>query len=215
MSASTYGVIFMKKIAKKTALFAALFFSTCSLFSEEIGLSFVGRVAAFAPMSHQVKKIYGNVWADYQLEILQKITPRFQVWVGTGGFSRGGESIGDASDTTLNLMPLNLGVKLLFPACEEFHFYLGGAGCYSFLWIHDDSPYVEQDISDQAFGGLAQSGFNWRFWKNGVLNVFADYYFQKFSFKNKVAVGDEGPAVVRTNLNLFGFKAGGGIGIEF
>lgn len=172
---------------------------------------FTFKVAYFRPESSRVRRIYSSGWADYQVEYSKSVCQNWLLWTGASGFCKHGHSIGLNDDTRLRLIPISLGVKYLYSIAPCLDLYAGGAVCYSFLRIKDDSPYVHRNVSSQTFGGLAQVGLYYYFTQSFHLNVFADYLFQRFTFPRS----SSNPFVERNDLNMSGWKIGGGIGVNF
>ena len=142
-----------------------------------------GRVAYYHPSSSKVRRIYGDGWADYQLEISKGIFCDWRIWAGVSGFSKKGDSIGYYhDDTRLQLIPISLGVKYYFPFCDDFKVFVGGGACYSLLRIKDDSDYVHRHTHKNDWGGVIQAGLNYYVWDCAYVSLFADYLFQEFDF---------------------------------
>lgn len=174
-------------------------------------VSVVGRVAYFYPVSKKVRDIYDNGWADYQVEISKEFYPCIQGWIGVSGFSKQGHSIGFGNRTRLQLIPLSFGLKYVYPLMCNLEGYAGLGACYSFLKIRDHSNYVIQHISKNDWGGIAQLGVNYYVYNCFFVNVFVDYYFQKFNFHHV----DYSYYTERHNLNISAWKFGGGVGYRF
>lgn len=173
--------------------------------------SFTFKVAYFRPESSRVRRIYSDGWADYQVEYSKRVCRNWLLWTGVSGFCKHGHSIGLHDDTRIRLIPISLGVKYLYNIAPCVDVYAGGAVCYSFLRIKDDSPYVHRNVSSQTFGGLAQLGLYYYCTQSFHLNVFADYLFQRFTFPST----SSNPFVERNDLNMSGWKIGGGFGVNF
>lgn len=205
------------------------------------GITAEARVAYYHPSSKKVRRIYGDGWADYQFELSKSFKSfgglfgsrgcgsnceeneiEWRIWAGVSGFSRKGESIHFHDDTRLQLIPISLGVKIFYPLFCNIKAFIGGAVCYSFLRIHDDSDYVHKHIRKEDWGGLLQSGLAYNFCDWGVVSVFFDYFFQRFhfhdthysSFYRSSYYYDDG-YIERYNLNMNGYKVGVGLGLTF
>lgn len=180
------------------------------------------RVAYYHPSSSKVRRIYGDGWADYQLEISKGVFCDWRIWAGVSGFSREGDSIGFHDHTRLQLIPLSFGVKYFFPCWDDCKLYLGGAACYSFLRINDDSDYIRRHTHKNDWGGLIQAGLTYNFWDCAYVSFFVDYFFQEFRFHDSHrSSGDsygsfyDGGYIERTNLDMSGYKLGVGLGYTF
>ena len=190
---------------------------------ESLDISVEGRVAYFHPSSSKVRRIYGDGWADYQLEISKGVYENLRIWAGVNGFSRGGESKGfHHHHTRLQLIPINFGLKYYIPFCTDFNFYLSGAASYSFLRIKDNSHYVHEHTHKNGWGGLVQAGITYDFWRCAYVNLFAEGFFQEFDFHNSHGSSGYGSYnssssrfIKRHKLDMSGYKLGVGIGYTF
>jgi outer membrane protein len=186
-------------------------FSSCCC--DSLDLAVEARVAYYHPTSKKVRHIYSEGVADYQLEISKGLGCNWRVWAGVSGFSKEGRSIGFHNRTRLSLVPVNLGVKYVYPIMCDTKLYVGAAVCYSFLNIKDHSYYVHEHTSKGNWGGLIQLGLYYNIWDCLYLDVFADYYFQRFHFSHSNYSYDY--YVERHNLDMSGYKVGAGLGFSF
>lgn len=211
---------------------------------DSYGITGEVRVAYYHPSSSRVRRIYGDGWADYQFELssslnrlgglvgigdlrfagigLSDLNLDWKIWAGVSGFSRKGDSIGFHDDTRLQLIPVYLGLKIFYPLFCNVKAYIGGAGCYSFLRIRDDSDYVHRHTRKEAWGGVIQSGLTYNFCEWGVVSVFSDYFFQQFHFHDSHYSSFTGSTyyhesryIERSKLNMSGYKVGVGLGVTF
>lgn len=182
-------------------------------------IAFEGRVAYYHPSSGKVRKIYGDGWADYQVQISKGFCRDWRVWVGASGFSRDGDSIGFHDHTNLQFIPIQFGLKYFppfFPLCEEFKFFIGAGACYSFLNIKDHSEHVHHHTHKEGWGGLIEAGLNYYFWQNAYVSFFVDGFFQEFGFHNSYLYScDYSDKVIREKIDMSGYKLGVGIGCRF
>jgi hypothetical protein len=200
-----------------------------------LDISAEARVAYYHPSSKKVRRIYGDGWADYQLEVSKGFSGfgflsgaswltgiDCRVWVGVNGFSRRGDSIGFHDRTTLQLIPVNFGVKIAYPIFCNAKIFVGGAACYSFLHIRDHSEFVHKHTNRQEWGGLVQSGINYTVYDWIIVSAFFDYFFQRFHFHNTHRSSFYGSSlfhdsrfIERHDLDLNGYRVGVGLGVTF
>ncbi len=188
----------------------------CESWTQDISLN--ARVAYFHPNSDKVRKIYSEGWPEYQLELSKGFCQNWQAWAGVAWSSKKGRSLGLHDETRLRLLPISLGVKYLWCVYPDTKFYLGAGVCYSMLHIKDHSPFVHEKVSKNAFGGIVQSGLYYDINCMFFVNVFFDYYFQRFDFSNRHHSGSGSGSssfVERHNADLSGYKTGAGIGVNF
>jgi hypothetical protein len=212
---------------------------SCNTCDSSWGIAAEARVAYYHPSSKRVRRIYGDGWADYQFELSKSFKGfgglfggggydceesglEWRIWTGVSGFSRKGESIGFHDDTRLQLIPISCGLKVFYPLFCNIKVFIGGAACYSFLRIHDDSDYVHQHVRKEDWGGLFQSGLTYNFCDWGVVSVFFDYFFQRFHFHDTHYSSSyesgyyyDDRYIERVSLNMNGYKVGVGLGVTF
>lgn len=188
--------------------------SCCSSCFSDWDIAVEGRVAYFRPTAKKVKEIYGNGWADYQLEISQGFCNNWRLWAGVSGFQKSGHSLGYIHHkTSLRLIPVTLGLKYLFNCAPCVDLYLGAGLSYSFLHIKDHSPFVRENTKKRAFGGIFQVGAYYNFSECFFADIFVDYMYQKFHFSDSSYSSDY--YVERRDVDLSGFKVGAGLGWRF
>lgn len=167
------------------------------------------RVGYFYPTDKKVREIYSDGWPEYQLELAYTFCGPWSVWTNVGYFTEDGHSIGFGDDTRLQLVPVGAGVKYNFNFACNWDAYLGAGATYSFMRIKDDSEFVEEHVSKNAWGGVVKSGIRYHFYQCGFVELFTDYYYTKFNFS-----GDD-DGIERHDANLSGFLFGAGLGISF
>ena len=172
------------------------------------------RVAYYRPASKRVRDIYGDGWADYQLVLSAPLSCNWDLFGSVAGFGRNGRTSCFHDKTTLKLFPVSLGLRYVKTLDSSTIAYLGGAASYSFLRIHDHSPYVIEHTRKEAWGGLVELGINRYFWNCAYVSAFFDYYFQKFHFKDTRGGYYDG-YIERNTLNMNGYKIGVGLGVSF
>jgi outer membrane protein W len=109
------------------------------------------------------------------------------------------------------MVPLAVGLKYFMEICPDLDFYVGGGMTYSFLNIHDHSPYVHRHVTKNTIGGTAKAGLVYFFCDCWFIDASVDYIYQRFSFKQSHSE----PYVVRHDLDMSGMKVGAGIGVAF
>lgn len=220
----------IKSIIYSVIVAAALITPSASMMAwwdcccDSLDIAVEARVAYFHPSSKKVRKIYGDGWADYQFEISKGFCDDWRIWAGVNGFSVDGHSRGyEHRHTTLQLIPINFGIKYflpLIPPCEAIKFFIGGAGSYSFLRIKDNSDYVHRHTHKNGWGGLVEAGVNYYFCEGAYFSLFAEGFFQRFDFHDSYVSHGSGSIsgsgeILRRQLDLNGYKVGLGLGYRF
>ncbi len=179
-------------------------------FSEECKASF--RTAYFYPTSDIVRKTYHNGGLDLGWEASVGFCENWAVFGSVNWYQQMGRSTGLENHTRINMIPLGLGVKYLYPLncwCDNLDVYLGAGLTYSFLYIHDQSEFVKEKNHESNIGGVIKSGINYLFYDCYFLDLFMDYQIQHFRQIHTDKVVD------KHSLNLSGFKFGAGLGVAF
>ncbi|CAF24609.1 outer membrane protein [Candidatus Protochlamydia amoebophila] len=170
------------------------------------------RVAYFRPCSKKVRHIYGNGWADYQIELSKSFCNNWRGWVGISGFEKKGHSIGDHDKTKFRMIPLTLGVKYLFNINPYASLYVGAGASYNWVRVKNHSSFVHETSKKQTWGGIVQLGAYYSLAENVFADVFVDYVFQEFKFHSH---NSSDYVSHHHKVNLNGFKVGGGLGYRF
>lgn len=177
-----------------------------------------GRVSYFKPTSKTIRHAFGNGWADYELQFSKNIGWDWQIWAGVSGFSKDGKT-GHARNT-LQLIPINLGLKYYFPFIEVFKVHLEGAVCYSFMNVKERTEYADIHRHKSGWGGLIGGGIDYVFWENAYVSFFVEGYLQEFNFHNPAYISVPSTAPANTtpekiSVDVSGLKYGIGIGYQF
>ncbi len=175
-----------------------------------------------------VKRIYADHWIDYQVEAAKRVHPFVEVWGGISWASKHGytHKIYDyyrfKDSTKMFVLPVSMGFKLIYPIMAFVDIYAGAGVCYSFLKIKnfckEDYSYhglsrspFRKGIYKNEFGGLFKIGFQYAMSDSTFLDVFADYYAQRFHLSHKRERRD----VFNRMVDCSGFKFGAGLGVYF
>jgi opacity protein-like surface antigen len=169
------------------------------------------KVSSFFPSSKIIRGIYSDAIPYYELEVAKPFCNDWQVWVSLGYLSNKGYAMGCNNKTSFRLIPITLGLKYLCSISDSMDLYAGAGACWSFFKNKDHSSFVYKNISNNALGGLFKLGFIYHVKKNIFIDIFTEYLCQHFSFKHHY----EHHYTLRHNLNMSGFKIGGGLGFNF
>ena len=175
------------------------------------GVEVEAKISAFFPSSKIIRRIYSDAIPYYELEIAKPFCNHWQVSLGLGYLSNDGHAIGCKNKTSFHLIPVTLGLKYLYSINSCMDIYTGAGACWSFLKNKDHSPFVHKNISDDALGGIFKLGFIYRIKEHIFIDIFTEYLYQHFSFKHHF----KDHYTLRHNLNMSGFKIGGGLGFTF
>lgn len=206
------------------------------------------RVAYYSPRSKAIKNIYSDSWVDFQVEASKRIFDYTEFWFGVSwaGKQHGRKEpfrYGFEDNTKMFILPLNAGIKFIYPVFSCTELYVGAGVCYSFLEIRnrlkDDryssyssySPYSSYSsyssysdsssssgirhkyIHKTGWGGLFKLGARYTMSDTTFLDVFVDYYLQRFKLSRNNY--DPVKRAFGGHVDVSGFKIGAGLGVFF
>lgn len=121
-----------------------------------------------------------------------------------------GRSLNECQKTSISQIPFDLGLRGIVNVCECAKGYLSIGPRFFHFHQHNDSQYVNRNISRNGVGFFINSGCN--FMRNDcfLLGVFGEYAFEQKSFCSSL------PNVYGTqDLQVGGFTFGGSLGFVF
>lgn len=137
------------------------------------------RIAYFYPASRRFRKVYSGFRLDYEIETTQKLRDNLHFWANVSWFPDSGDSIGENHHTSVDLVPISIGLKYMFCINTHTKLYIGAGPVYYFLNIKDKSSClcIKEHANHQGWGGAFKTQLNWFFYKCNYLSVFADYLY--------------------------------------
>jgi outer membrane protein W len=166
------------------------------------------RFSYFRPTSHLLREIYGNGGINYEITATVPVWKNLNIWVAADYFSEDGRSLGGHQKTRLRIVPLTLGLKYFFDA-NKFSPYAGLGMRYFFVHVHNDSSFVNREISRSGMGGVAEIGTLYWLSKHFLLDIFTNYSFKELhAHTSRSGVETHGQQVG-------GWNFGGGVGYKF
>jgi opacity protein-like surface antigen len=184
------------------------FFCFFPLFIYPETFAFEARGGYFLPAAKAIRDVYKSGGMEPEIEASARIYKDLRAWTNFNAFLRTGHSEGLNSFTSIQIYPLSLGLKYNIKLFNSFNMYLGVGPNFTWVKIHDHSPYVKEYVYKTAWGVVGKSGFIYQFVRNAFFDLFADYSYSKIG-----AVSKEG--VESDSLNVGGLRAGLGLGISF
>lgn len=186
------------------------------------------RGAYYYVPNKSVERVYTSDWIDYEVEAAKRIHPFVEVWGGVNWASKHGHTKRDyygitfKDSTKIFVLPVSLGLKLIYPLFPYVDIYAGFGICYSFLkiknfckerysyWSFSHSPF-KKGIYKNEVGGVFKAGFQVAMSDSTFLDFFVDYYAQRFHLSHKTDLRD----VFKRHVDCSGFKFGAGFGVYF
>ncbi len=163
------------------------------------------RSAAFFPMNHRFRDIYGTVGADYEIEITSSWCC-LETWANFTWYPKHGH-VHNCGSTHLNVANFSFGLRKTWCFCDCFRFYAGIGPIFGGVWVGNHikcgSGCEGRHDHDYAFavGGIVKTGFLYYLTCNLFLDLFVDYFYEPAFFHRTVDVG--------------GFRTGLGLGVGF
>ncbi|HEY5235727.1 MAG TPA: hypothetical protein VIJ14_06080, partial [Rhabdochlamydiaceae bacterium] len=167
------------------------------------------RGAAFIPLKHQLREIYGSAIPTVELESSYTMVKwsdcsQLLLWENVGWSFTTGKSIGFGFPCKMNLVPFSVGVTYQYNILRNIDFYVGIGPSYSLLWIENKTPFETVHMRKGQFGFTTKTGFRFTFATNFFFDIFGDYYYTPF--------GKMTNSIQTIDNNWSGFFVGGGFG---
>ncbi|MBS0629304.1 MAG: hypothetical protein JSS30_03660 [Verrucomicrobia bacterium] len=167
------------------------------------------RSAAFFPMEHRFRSIYGTVGADYELQVTQSNPCNcFEVWANFTWYPKSGSRCGNTNITVING---SFGIDYMWQFCNCFNFYAGIGPIFGAVFVENkfsncssNNGCNRKDDSEWAgaVGGIIKTGIIYYVTCCLFLDLFVDYFYEPAFFKHRTA-------------DVGGFRTGLGIGLAF
>ncbi len=223
---------------KKTiALFFASLVLATSAFADSLPFPMTVAIkgGGLVPLSDNVTDIYSDVFPLVELEVSTVWNCHWKPWMNVGYTWDSGHSVcegdEDHSDglhlchnkTDIRVIPLSFGVDYMVYSICDIDFHVGAGASYSWLKIHDKSPYVHQHIDKGAWGAIARASAVYNWCNCLFVEGFLNYSYTNFEFRNHhrhsnsdvVTDGDICPYTERHDLNFSNLQFGIGLGYTF
>lgn len=186
------------------------------------------RGAYFYIPNKQLKDVYTHHWLDYEVEAAKRVDPFVEIWGGVAWANKHGHTKQRyhhhlfKDSTKIFVLPVSLGIKLIYPIFPYVDVYAGAGVCYSFLKIKnfckEDYSYMgfshspfKKGIYKNGFGGVFKTGFQVALSESTFLDFFVDYFAQTFTLSHRKDRRD----VFDKRIDCSGFKFGAGFGVYF
>lgn len=200
-------------------LFYFILLFPCALFAENWSME-LG--AAFYRPQKSVKEVYSGGWIDYQLEASRILNCNVEIWAGVNWIAKKHEESEDyfSSEGSCSsiedkkriwILPVSIGAKYFYYFTPRISAYVGGGIVYTFLRMERHGDYVKNAHSKHGLGAVIKSGIRYDWGDYTFVNVFVDYYSQKFDLSRS----ERELGIDRHELDLSGLKIGLGVGVYF
>jgi len=130
----------------------------------------------------KMRKVYDQGGWDLQLSGSYPIWRWLQVYGSVEYLQRHGKSLKGHQKTSIWEVPLSLGLKSVITIRSEVQYYITLGPRYVFVHQHNDSSYVDKNVSNSGIGGFVNTGFNFILRRHFLIDVFGEYSFAKIRF---------------------------------
>ncbi|MDP1881177.1 MAG: hypothetical protein Q8K60_09595 [Parachlamydiaceae bacterium] len=213
--------------------------STQPLFLENIPNYFIPcwtldvRFAYFSPSSKKIRDVYSSAWFDFQVETSKRIFKYVDFFAGVSWAVKHSHKepirYGFKDKTRMFLLPFSAGLRWMYPILPCTEIYLGAGVCYTFLQIRNrfredcsdfqyyyadryySSAPFQHNTKKSALGGVFKVGVHYTLGSYTFLDIFADYYLQRFD----ISKNGKKRSIFTGHVNCSGFKFGAGLGVFF
>jgi outer membrane protein W len=158
--------------------------------------------------SSTMRRIYDGAY-DVQLSATYPVWEWLGVYASAEYLYASGRSLHGDEDTSIWELPVSLGLKSVVEVNDKVTCYFTLGPRYVYVHQHNDSPYVDETISRNWFGGFANTGFNFAFGDHWIFDVFAEYSYVQIDYDAKK------PNTYGESIQVGGVLFGGSLGYTF
>lgn len=167
------------------------------------------RLGFFYFIDKTARDIYNHGAVDIELDANYWFLPRYSLWGNSNFIWSNGATTALESQTTLDMLTLSFGAKEYFTSRNpNLKMYLGIGFTTAFLWIFDNSQFVDNKEVRLSGGAVGKLGFIYNMTKLLMADLFFDYYYQPVSTDTNSTLTDP-------LMNVGGFRTGLGISAKF
>lgn len=159
--------------------------------------------------NHTLRKIYHGGF-EIQGSASYLLCEMLALYGSVGYLQVKGKSLHGCQKTSISQVPIDLGLRVISELCEYLDGYLTIGPRYFHFHQHNDSSYVNRNISRNGLGFFINGGCNFITYDYFSLGIFGEYAFEQKSFKCS------SPNIYgRKNVQIGGFTFGASLGLEF
>lgn len=171
------------------------------------------KAGAFFFTDSSLRKIYDKGGVDLQLAATYPLTDlgcdwTLNAYASIEYFHLNGKSLNNRQKTSIWASPVNLGLRPTFTLNCKSQYYFALGPRYLNLHQRNHSSYVYKNTSKNTFGFFVNTGIQYFFYKNLLIDLFVEYSYAKIDFH-------PGSQVYTRNTQVGGITIGGALGYEF
>lgn len=167
------------------------------------------KLGYFMFVDSEMREIFNHGGIDAELSTSYPLKRHLQIYASVEYQRKSGRAENGGEKTTFWAVPLSLGLKPVatFSSYAQGYFTIGPR--YVFAHVHNDSSFVDRNLSHNGIGGFANVGLNFFPMRHFLIDLFAEYSYVRMHFHpHKTNVYAE-------SRQVGGFVFGGGLGYVF
>lgn len=197
------------KMNRALLLSIALFFQKDLIGEDGNSPLLEAKAGYFFFASAQMTEVYPNGGFELQLCGSYPLYKCLQIYASAGYLQAWGKSDSGKQSTTIWQIPVDLGLKSIFDLTSCVQYYLGLGPRYFYLHQHNNSSYVDNNVSYNGIGLFANMGFNFFPTCHFFVDLFGEYAYEPAHFSSSK------PEVSGGAVQMSIFTFGAGLGVAF
>ena len=131
-----------------------------------------------------LSKVYNHGGFEESLSGSFPVWKWLNVYTSIGIAHVNGKSLNSCEKTSLLLVPLDLGLKIVFPLFKKLDYHIGFGGRYAYLHQHNDSLFIDKNVHQHCGGFFVNSDLNFFATRRWLIGIFGEYAYIKTSIKS-------------------------------
>lgn len=158
--------------------------------------------------------IFGKNNLAYSLDLGYRLGRNLEIFLHSDYFSANGETTLTKEETTLTIVPIELGVRLMLIKGKLIPYFGAGGGYY----LVKDKMMIEGssvELDDKEFGFFGEAGLKFYFTQQFFIDIKGKYVALKAKADDATINPAGGGVIYIQDRNLGGLAFMGGLGISF
>ena len=156
-----------------------------------------------------MRKVYNKGGMDFQVSASVPVWKWLQVYGSVEYLEKHGKSLSLGENASIWEIPVSVGLKPVLKIHSMLQGYVAIGPQYFYLHAHNQSSYVDRNITHNGIGGFANMGFNFFPCDHLSIDLFGEYSYRHMNAHSskKYVYGE--------SAQVGGLSFGGGIGYVF
>ena len=138
------------------------------------------KVSCFSPKSSHLRKVYGDAFINYEIELARSIFCNWEIWSALDYYTESGHLPQTHQSSTIHVLPLSLGLSYNWKLCRKLYWKIGIGGAYTYANFYRYDTH-KNDLTKWGGGAVFKTSLNY-FWNSSIfVNVFCEYFYQHFN----------------------------------